>query len=375
MAQMWKGEAALARQDFDAASAIDPRNPVVSRGRGMLALNAGNLETAVAEFNDSLKRQPDDVFTLHWRAEVYRRSGEAAKALKDNAAVLRLQPQWLPAYSFRAAVLREQGRLAEAAEQAEAVIAAKPGDAQAYVMAAYIYLSSGRDAEAMQSLDRALTLAPEPQTYLLRASYRPKSDLDGRRADVEAALKLAPRSAVALIALASVESDAGQHSQAEQSLTQAIAQLGELPSLLVSRGILYAKTSQRERADKDFAAARSKAGDPHSLNNLCWSLATAGVALDTALNACESAVAQRPADSAFQDSRGFVLLRLGRYDESIAAYDASLKTSAQRSVSLYGRGLARRLKGDAAGGEADLKAALRQDAHIATFFANCGLNP
>jgi tetratricopeptide (TPR) repeat protein len=375
MARMWKNDAALAREDFDAAAAIDPKNAVVPRGRGMLALRAGDLDEAIADFTESLKEQPDNTFTLEWRAEAYRRRGDLEKALSDSAAAIRLRPQLLWAYTFRAAVLRQQGRLTEAAQEAEAAVAANEKDSRAYVTAAVIYMASGKDAQAMQSLDDSLTIQPTSHAYLTRAGYRPKSDLEGRRADVEAALKLEPSSATAIMALADVQSDAGEYGQAEATLAQGIAALGELPGLLASRGILYAKTSQRERAEKDFAAARSKLSDPSGLNNLCWMLATAGVALDRALSACEAAVAQRPAESAFQDSRGFVLLRLGRYDESIASYDAALKLSAGRSVSLYGRGMARRLKGDAAGGDEDMKAALHLDAHVATTYANYGLKP
>jgi len=375
MARVWKNEAAQARQDFDAAAAVDPKNPVVARGRGVLALRAGYLDEAIADFTQSLNEKPDDTFTLEWRAEAYRRRGDTGKALTDSASVTRLRPQLLGAYTFRAAVLRQQGRLTEAAQQAEAAIAANEKDSGAYMTAAAIYMASGQDAQAMQSLDDSLAVQPTAYAYLVRAGYRPKSDLQGRRADVEAALKLEPKSASALIALADVQSDGGAVSQAEATLTQGIATLGELPMLLTSRGILYAKTSQRERAEKDFAAVRSESSEPVALNNLCWTLATAGVALDTALSACEAAVAKQPGVSAFQDSRGFVLLRLGRYDESIASYDAALKASPERSVSLYGRGVARHLKGDLAGGDADMKAALRLDGHVATTYANYGVKP
>jgi tetratricopeptide (TPR) repeat protein len=375
MARMWKDDSELARQDFDAAAAIDPRNPVVSGGRGMLALRAGRPDEAVADFTESLKERPDNFFALGWRAEAYQRSGDADKALTDSAAVIRLRPQALGAYSFRAAVLRQQGRLTEALQEAEALVAANSTDPEAYVVAAAIYMASGRDAQAMQSLDRLLALVPTARAYLARAGYRPKSDLNGRRSDVEAALKLEPHYAAAVIALADVQSDAGEYGQAEHTLTQGIGTFGELPPLLTSRGILYAKTSRRARAEKDFAAVRSKSSGASALNSLCWSLATADVALDTALSACEAAVARSPAESAFLDSRGFVLLRLGRYDESIASYDAALKSVTYKGMSLYGRGMARRLKGDAAGGDADMKAALRLDAYVATTYANYGLKP
>ena len=44
-------------------------------------------------------------------------------------------------------------------------------------------------------------------------------------------------------------------------------------------------------------------------------------------------------------------------------------------MSLYGRGIARHLKGDRAGGDEDIKAALRLDSHVATTYANYGIKP
>jgi len=46
------------------------------------------------------------------------------------------------------------------------------------------------------------------------------------------------------------------------------------------------------------------------------------------------------------DSRGLVELRLGQYDRAIADYDAALKLNPRTAWSLYGRGLAKRHKGD-----------------------------
>jgi tetratricopeptide (TPR) repeat protein len=375
MAEMWKNQPERAARDFDAAAAADPGNAVVWSGRGMLALRAGKFETAIADFTEALKAQPGSSFSLQWRAEAYRRQGDLEKALTDSAAVIHVYPQFLGEYAFRAQVLRQLGRSAEAAQEAEDMVAANEKDYRAYVAAAVIYRASGKNAQALQSLDDSLSLKEAANTFLVRAAYRPKSDLDGRLSDIDAAMKLEPKSAAALFALANAQSDAGEFAKAEATLTQGLATLGELPWLLSSRAIVYTKNSRRDLAEKDLAAARAKSTRPQELNNLCWSLATANVALDTALSACQQAVALEPAVSAYQDSLGFVLLRLGRYGESIAAYDLALKEYAEHTMSLYGRGMARHLNGDTAGGEADIQAALRMDAHVATVYADYGLKP
>jgi tetratricopeptide (TPR) repeat protein len=243
------------------------------------------------------------------------------------------------------------------------------------LVAASICRTSGQDAAALTSLDRSLASAPTAQAYLTKASYRPRSDLAGRRADINTALALDTRSVSGRVALANVQSDDKDYTGAVATLDQAMSIHGETPDLLAWRGVNYVKSGQAELAAKDFAAARAKATEAPALNNICWEIASKGVALDVALSDCDASLALRPANAAALDSRAFVLLRLGRYDEAIAAYDASLQSRPRASMSLYGRGMAKRLKGDKAAGDSDFKAALRVDAHVATDFADLGFEP
>ena len=55
--------------------------------------------------------------------------------------------------------------------------------------------------------------------------------------------------------------------------------------------------------------------------------------------------------------RGFAFLKLGRFDEAIDDYETALAASPKSAESLFGRGLARRKKGDTAAGNADIAAA------------------
>jgi len=65
------------------------------------------------------------------------------------------------------------------------------------------------------------------------------------------------------------------------------------------------------------------------------------------------------------DSRGFVYLKLGQFDNAIADYNAVLKLKPKLAISLYNRGLAKQKKGDSAGGDADIAAAKAIDPKIA----------
>jgi tetratricopeptide (TPR) repeat protein len=56
----------------------------------------------------------------------------------------------------------------------------------------------------------------------------------------------------------------------------------------------------------------------------------------------------------------------GDYDTAIADYSAALKTNPRDAVALYSRGIAKKNKGDEAGGQADIDAAKQLDPKIGT---------
>ena len=79
------------------------------------------------------------------------------------------------------------------------------------------------------------------------------------------------------------------------------------------------------------------------------------------------------ASAAKFDSRGLAYLKIGNAQSSVADYNAALGINPRLAGALYGRGLAKRLAGDAAGGNADVAAATAIDGGIAAEFARYGL--
>ena len=97
--------------------------------------------------------------------------------------------------------------------------------------------------------------------------------------------------------------------------------------------------------------------------------------MQAALIDCNAALRIEPNDEDILDSRGFVYLRLGEFDKSIADYDGALKIDPRRAHSLYGRGLAKHKKGDAVGATSDIAAAKAIQGDIAEEFARYGVTP
>ena len=87
--------------------------------------------------------------------------------------------------------------------------------------------------------------------------------------------------------------------------------------------------------------------------------------LRDALVDCNEALQLKPDYIDALDSRGFVELRMGRYH----AVDRRLRRGAEnrspsKITSLYGRGMAKRRKGDYAAGNADIAAARKHQARL-----------
>ncbi len=372
LSHVWKEQFDDAVRDLDAAAAIQPRNPVVYRARGLLAERKRQYSEAVAAYTTALEIEPS-VFALGHRAQVHWGAGNGAAALADSAEALKQSPDWTDLYLLRARVLRRQGMKQEALGEADALIAANPKDTYAYLAAANIYDNLGATERAMQAYDRALALKPEAVTYLNRGLRRPEADRTGRRADFDAALKLDPKMEDALIAKGELLMDDGDFARAIALYSSMIEAVPKDPQRLALRGIAYTRAGDIALAEKDFAAARAKAKDPASLNNLCWAKALAGVALESALADCDAALRQSPESPAYLDSRALVLLRLGRLDDAIADYDLALAAAPEQASSLFGRALAWARKGNKEKSAADAAAALKVAPDMQTRFEGYGI--
>jgi len=373
IAHVWKGETALATADLNAAAAIDPRNAVVFRARGLLAMQVGKPADAVAAYTASLEIEPGNLFAISQRAQAHRAADQLDLAVVDANAAIKLSPAYTDMYLLLANIARGRGDQPGALRQADALVAANPDMAYAHVVAARIRAASGQRDAAMRDFDRAIALKPEAYIYVNRANIRPKTDYAGRLADLDAAFKLDPKDSNVLMLRAQVQEDHHDYAGAVETLTTAQGMAANEPGIFVLRGVAHMKAGHTALAEKDFADARALAKTAATLNNLCWTKSTAGVALASALADCEAALALSPKAAAILDSRAFVLLRLDRLDDAINGYDSALALSPTQAASLYGRAVAEARKGEAAKAETDLRAALKANPDVGTEFEGYGV--
>ena len=373
----------IEKKNFDAASAdlvrgfaADPNNPVILRGRGRLAQSRDDTAGAIAAYEKSLEFDSDSDFARSQLAELYYQAGDYSRAVGEAARVLQRQPAAIDLYVLRANALLLTGKPQGAAGEAKALASVFPDSVPAQLAVGAIYRATGERALAMKAFDRAVELKATPETYLARAAARAPTELDARKADVTAALALKPDNVDALGELADILARQGNLPGAIAALDRVIAAPGNDDlEPLVRRAALRLRLGNTPLADKDLAAAAALATTASKLNQLCWTKAINGAALDSALADCDRALTLAPGNAATLDSKAFVLLRLGRLDDAIAGYNAALAQVPRQAASLYGRGLAWRRKGDIVKSDADIATARATYAPIAEQFASYGMMP
>ena len=374
MAKLQNNDLAGARLDFETAIKLGAKRPLIDVVATYEAAEKGDWKTAIASASAVLNRFPDHTHYLMARADLYRRSGDIEKAIADTRTITRLYPNDAGARLLRIQMYQRQQNEAAVVAEADEILKLKLQDPFGYVAAAKAYWAYGRTAQVARAFDMALKLREDGYIYLNRAETRPKTDRDGRKSDVERALKLDPENAAALGMMAAFLVEQKDY---QGALVKYDAAIKNDPSDLtnrVKRGIANVRLGQTVRADADFAFVRAEAEkDAQQLNNACWEKATAGVALESALLDCDLALKSDGKAANILDSRGLVLLRLGRIDDAIAAYSAAIGISKDSPSSLFGRAIAWERKGDLARAAADAKAATAKSDRVRENYRDMGL--
>ena len=241
-------------------------------------------------------------------------------------------------------------------------------------------------AAALQDLSEAVALDRKNMEALVNraVAYDGLEDPASAKADRESVTRLHPHDAEDFLSLGTAEDHLGHPQAALAAYTMAIGKSARIRSTafnaICERGRVYLELGQFDLAVADFTKATQMApGAGQPLNDRCWARAAVGRELDLALADCNAALniaSQHGVEAPnWLESRGFVYLRQGRYDEAIRDFDAALARPRKQPAAVYLRGLARIRKGESAAGRADIAAAQAMYPEIAAFFTRAGVNP
>jgi len=301
-------EALEARQDYQRV--VDELGPVAAEFRtkatdpsfdiglllphlGFAYSQLGQHDKAIATYEDARRLAPKDASVAAYLTEAYLAAKKYPLVLTTAKAALADNPDDARLVRLQAQALRHSGRTDEGAALLQQSLTRNADDPTAYIALAQYYADAERGPQAVSVLQDAQKKFPSDRsiTFELGATF----DKQKRYADAEAAFK-------ELIARD----------------PQNAAALNYLGYMLAERG---------ERLDESVRyVSKALELDPDNgsyLDSLGWAYYKADK-LELAENNLKRAAEQLKTNSVIQGHYGDVLLKLGRYDDAIAAFTRAL---------------------------------------------------
>ncbi|MGB6537992.1 MAG: tetratricopeptide repeat protein [Xanthobacteraceae bacterium] len=354
-----KGDYDHAIADYTEAIRIDPKNisPLINRGMAYYAKK--DYDRAIADYDKAMDRCRLDFRCTQYGQEVayWHRGGayfakkDYDRAIADYTEAIRLVPKDHFAFRSRGNAYLVKGDYDRAIADYSQVIWLDPNNAAGYV-------NRGRAYQAKKNYDHAI-------------------------ADYADATRLDPNNAAAWASQGDAYYDMGKPEQALKSYAEAIKSQPNSTWPYTDRGELYLDRGDYDLAIADFDNV-VKVSPTYAMgwNDRCRALALAGRRLEQALSDCNEAIKISPTfvnhmvksgDVSAIGDRALVHFKAGRFDSAIDDFDKALKLTLRSAEVLYGRGLAKQKKGDAAGGAADIAAAKAIQSDIVDRMATLGV--
>jgi tetratricopeptide (TPR) repeat protein len=186
-------------------------------------------------------------------------------------------------------------------------------------------------------------------------AYLAKGEHEHAIADFSAALNNEPGNLLALHSRGLAHSFKREFKRAIEDYSEAIWRAPRNATLYQDRARAYVGAADYARAIADFSEVIRLTPKPAlALRDRCYVRAISGRELQQGLEDCDEALRMLKNDVIARERRALINLRMGHFDKAIADYNAVLKVQAASAGALYGRGVARKKKGEEMRGDADI---------------------
>jgi len=118
----------------------------------------GQLDKAIADYDEALRLKPDLVAAFNNRGNAHYFRGRLDRAIEDFDAAIRLDPELSEAFANRGNVFRKKGQLDRAIEDYNKAIEIEPDNAQTFAERGLAYEKKGQATKALIDFKRAHAL-------------------------------------------------------------------------------------------------------------------------------------------------------------------------------------------------------------------------
>ncbi len=354
-----------AMEEYQNAVTADPKFALAYYNLGVVLRELGKTDDAIVAFQGAIWIDPDfaDAYTSLGNAlkrQGRDKEGEAqkTKAWEKRLATLRDNPEDASAHHYYGLALLDDGKLPEAVDELQKAIELNPDNVTTHYDLAKALRTSGQLDESIKQFESAIALDAkhhadgyqDPEVhYGLAVAFLCKGDTKNAQSEFQTAIvtygdiiKRDPEDATAYKERGNVKLDMQDFDGAVKDYNEAI------------------------RLDPNFASA---------YNDLCYLRAVNDRELDQAVSNCTKSLSLVPNDPDALDSLGLTYLKLKQFDKAVATYDKAITARPSLAESLYGRGVAKWMKGDPIGGKKDLDLAKGVRTNIAADMKRYGVDP
>jgi tetratricopeptide (TPR) repeat protein len=343
--------------------------------RGLMALQEGDVDRAIAEFERALAGGDETAVMVRANlARAWLVKGDHDRALALVEQVLAEDPRNEEAEIIRAGVEVERGDLEAAAAHLRRAIAIDPTDVQAHSKLGEVYQRLGDSEAALVEFRKVVEIAPlnAIEHNNIGNIHRERGEIDLAIAAYRDAVGADPQYIGAYNNLGLCLQQQGRLREASELYEKALAIRPENPVLRNSLGTLRAGEGNREAAVAEFErAAAADPGWPVPQRNLARVLFEAG-RFPEAKSAFERLLSSEPDSVEARLGYAMTLLMLQDRDRAIAEFDEVLRRDAGNLRARIALGETLLHQGDLDSARSHLERAVEIDATIPRLFNTLG---
>ena len=243
--------------EFDQALASNPNDLNSLSGRAEAYYLQDNYEAAIQDFNKVLQLNPDNATFQFYRGYAHGQLGENEKEIADYNEALRLNPDYVDAYNNRGNSYNNLGENEKAIADYNEAIRLNPDNADAYSNRGVSYKNLGENEKAIADYNEAIRLAPDyVDAYNNRGvSYKNLGEYGKAIADYNEAIRLNPDYAMAYYNRGVVYDDLGENEKAIADYNEAIRLNPDYVHAYNNRGVSYDNLGEYGKAIADYNEA------------------------------------------------------------------------------------------------------------------------